>query len=585
MSAERAGSDASLLRRVALEARPCWPQLAGLLAIGTLSVPLALLGPLPLKIAVDHALGARELTGALAAVARTFRLASPADLLLLAAVLVVLIALGRQAVQSVENWLRAWVRETLTLSMRARVFRHAQRLSTAHHDRKGVADAAYRIQNDVPEAQGILVDLVPSLVSGATLTGMFWIAASIDWALALTGAAMVPGLLLTHAFYRRRFRRTWHEVKDHETGAQSVMHETLGALRVVKAFGREDREQERFTGRLDEGMDARLKMTMAEGTYGLQVAAFTAVGAAAVLWLGVRHVQQGVLTLGQLLVVLTYMSQFYEPLKLLSRRAVKVQSRLASADRVFALLDRTPDMQERPHARPLKTFRDQIVVTDVSFAYRSDAPVLHRASFTIPRGARVGISGPTGAGKTTLASLLARFYDPTSGEIRLDGVDLRDYRLADLRNQFAVVLQDSVLFATTVAENIAYARPGADRRHIEEAARAACAHDFIRALPEGYETILGERGLDLSGGERQRISLARAFLKDAPILILDEPTSAIDPGTEAQILEATARLMQGRTTVLIAHRSSLFEHCDLRLSLEGGRVEPWRPDGASVAVS
>jgi ATP-binding cassette, subfamily B, bacterial len=576
-------SDASLFKRIALEARPCWPHLAGMLALGLVSVPLALLGPLPLKLAVDHVIGTRPLTGGLGAFVAALHVDAPSGLLLLAAILVVLIALARQAVKLVEEWLRSYVRETLTVAMRARVFRHAQRLSTAHHDRQGVADAAYRIQTDVPEAQSMTVDLAPSIVSGATLLGMFVIAARIDWTLAFAGAAMAPGLLVVNALYRRRFRTNWHEVKGHETAAQSVVHEALGAIRVVRAFNREEREEERFAGRLDESMASKLQMTWSEGVYGLHVSALTALGAALVLWLGVRHVQQGVLTLGQLLIVLAYMSQFYEPLKQLSRRAVKMQSRLASADRVFALLDRSPDMVEKPNARPLRRFQDVIRVHDVSFGYRGE-PVLRDVNLEIPRGARVGISGPTGSGKTTLANLLARFLDPTTGRIELDGVDLRDYRLADLRSQFAVVLQEPVLFSTTIAENIAYARPGADRRAIEDAARAACAHDFIRALPEGYETKLGERGLDLSGGERQRVSLARAFLKDAPILLLDEPTSAIDPATEAQILEATARLMQGRTTVLIAHRTSLFEHCDLRLSIANGRVEPWRPERPSAAA-
>src|SRR5262245_9710421 len=585
VTAAKEGAASGLWRHLAQEGRACWRELVGLVALGALSVPLALLGPLPLKVAVDHALDARPLSGPLAGMASLFRLDSPAGILVLAAVLVVLIALLRQVVQLVENWLRTSVRETLSLAMRARLFRHAQRLSVTHHDRQGVADAAYRIQVDVPEAQGILVDAVPSLVSGATLVGMFWIAARMDFALALTGAAIAPGLLLTHRIFRRRFRKTWHEVKGYEASAQSVVQETLGALRVVKAFGQEDREQERFTGRLDRGMGARLELTWAEGLYGLQVTMLTAVGAAAVLWLGARHVQQGALTLGELLVLLTYMSQFYEPLKTMSRRAGKLQSRLASADRVHALLDRTPDVMDRPHARPLRRARGDLSVSGLELGYRPDALVLSDTSFEIPAGARVGISGTTGSGKTTLVSLLTRFFDPLAGEIRLDGVDLRDYRLADLRAQFSVVLQEPVLFATTVWENIAYARPGADRREIVEAARLAHADEFIRALPDGYDATLGERGLDLSGGERQRLSLARAFLRDAPILILDEPTSALDPRTEALVLEATERLMAGRTTVIIAHRSKLFERCDLRLGLDHGRVELWRPDAGAPARS
>ena len=451
---EARASDLSLFKRIALEARPCWPHLGLMLGLGVVSVPLALLGPLPLKLAVDHVLGSQPLAGAPGAFVRALRLDSPAGLLLLAALLVVFISLARQAVRLFEEWLRSYVRETLTVAMRARLFRHAQRLSTAHHDRQGVADAAYRIQNDVPEAQTMMVELAPSLVSGATLVGMFWIAASIDWTLAVAGAAMAPGLLLVNQLYRRRFRRNWHEVKGGETAAQSVVQETLGAIRVVRAFGREDREQERFTDRLDETMASKLKMTWSEGVYGLHVSAFTAIGSALVLWLGVSHVQQGMLTLGQLLIVLSYMSQFYEPLKQLSRRAVKIQARLASADRVFQLLDRTPDMVEKPNARPLRRFQSILRVSDVSFGYRG-APVLRDVNLAIPRGWRVGISGPTGSGKTTLVNLLARFCDPTTGRIELDCVDLRDYKLADLREQFAVVLQEPVLFATTIAENIA----------------------------------------------------------------------------------------------------------------------------------
>jgi len=223
-------------------------------------------------------------------------------------------------------------------------------------------------------------------------------------------------------------------------------------------------------------------------------------------------------------------------------------------------------------------------VSRVSFGYRPGSPVLNEISLEIPRGARLGISGETGSGKTTLVSLLARFYDPISGEIRLDGTDLRDYRLADLRGQFAFVLQEPVLFATTIGENIAYARPGASGHEVVESARLACADEFIRALPDGYDTRLGERGVDLSGGERQRISLARAFLKDAPILVLDEPTSAVDPRVEAQMMDATERLMEGRTTILITHRHALFSRCDVRLTLRNGRIEPFRTDFSSAAA-
>jgi ATP-binding cassette subfamily B protein len=249
-----------------------------------------------------------------------------------------------------------------------------------------------------------------------------------------------------------------------------------------------------------------------------------------------------------------------------------MQNSLASAARVFALLDEDSDVAERPGARPLSHARGAVAFQAVSFAYNGDHFALRDVSFEVPGGTRVGIAGTTGAGKTTLVNLLSRFYDPASGQILLDGIDLRDYKLTDLRNQLSVVLQEPVLFSTTIIENIAYARPDADIREIVAAAQAANAHDFIVRLPAGYATPVGERGMRLSGGERQRIALARAFLKDAPILILDEPTSSVDMKTEAEIMEAMERLMRGRTTFLIAHRLSTLAGCDMRLEVEAGRV-------------
>jgi ATP-binding cassette subfamily B protein len=351
-----------------------------------------------------------------------------------------------------------------------------------------------------------------------------------------------------------------------------VVQEVLSSLRVVQAFGREEHEEERYVRRSTEGMRARLQLALAQGGYGLLVALTTAFGTAIVLWLGVRHVQANTLTLGNLLLVMAYLAQLYEPLKIIGRKVASLQGHLASAERAFSLLDELPEVVERPDARPLVRALGGITFRNVSFAYQDDHSILHEIGFDVPVGARVGIAGRTGAGKSTLVSLLARFHDITGGQILLDGVDLRDYRLDDLRNQFSIVLQEPVLFSAGLAENIGYARPGARNEEIIRAAKLANAHDFIVALPNGYQTLVGERGMRLSGGERQRISLARAFLKDAPILILDEPTSAVDVGTEAVIMQAIERLMCGRTTFMIAHRLSTLEKCDLRVRLENGRL-------------
>jgi ATP-binding cassette, subfamily B, bacterial len=309
------------------------------------------------------------------------------------------------------------------------------------------------------------------------------------------------------------------------------------------------------------------------------------LGTAVVLYVGVRRVQAGGLTLGQLLLVMTYLTQLYEPLRTIAKKVGDLQDSVASAERLFDVLDEEPDLVERAGAHQLQRARGVIRFDHVSFAYEDGPTVLHGISLDVPAGASVGIAGTTGAGKSTLISLLTRLYDPSSGAVLLDGVDLRDYRLEDLRRQFAIVLQEPVLFSTSIAENIGYGRLGASNDDIAAAARAANAHDFILRLPEGYRTVVGERGMKLSGGERQRIALARAFLKDAPILILDEPTSSVDVHTERGITEAIERLMSGRTTFMIAHRLTTLNGCDTRLVLESGRLVEERFDGRVVLRS
>jgi ATP-binding cassette subfamily B protein len=291
-----------------------------------------------------------------------------------------------------------------------------------------------------------------------------------------------------------------------------------------------------------------------------------------VLFLATWHVQTGRISLGELFLVMSYLAMLYTPLQTVSQSVASLQGSLVSAARAFELLDQVPEVVEKENAQPLSRARGDISLEDVSFAYTPGRPALRGVSFHVPAGSRVGIEGTTGAGKSTLMSLLLRLYDPTEGRISLDGVDLRDLKVRDLRSQFAIVLQDPVLFSSNIADNIAYANPEATREEIVAAAEAANAHEFISRLPNGYETEVGERGVQLSGGERQRISLARAFLKDSPILILDEPTSSVDTKTESAILEAVERLMHGRTTFMIAHRLTTLDICDMRIRIDHGKV-------------
>src|SRR5881409_1515283 len=563
----------SLHWRLAQQARPYWPHLTGIFLLSLLSSPLSLLGPLPLKIAVDSVIGSHPLPHAIASLVPEAITHSPAVLLAIAVGLLVTVALLRQLQGLTNTLLQAYVKEKLVQNFRARLFRHVQRLSLAYHEARGTSDSTYRIQHDATAIQYVLIEsVIPFISATVTLVGMIYVMTRIDWQLALIALAISPGLVVTGRIFRPRLRRNSREAKKLESSTMSIVQEVLGALRVVKAFGQEAREEERFIRRSTEGMRVRLRLAGLEGSFNVLVGLATAAGMAAVLLIGVRHVGAGVLTLGDLLMVMAYMNQLYEPLKTISRKAATLQLHLASAERAFALLDEPSDVEERPNAQLLGRASGAIAFRNVSFAYGKDRPVLHDISFNIEPGTRLGIAGASGAGKSTLISLLTRFYDPTEGEIRLDGVDLCDFRLEDLRRQFAVVPQDPVLFSASIAENIAYAKPGATKDELIAAAQAANAHEFIVRLPRGYDTQVGERGVQLSGGQRQRIAIARAFLKDSPVLILDEPTSAVDAETEGAIVEALERLAEGRTAIIISHRPTTLANCSAILTIERGRV-------------
>jgi ATP-binding cassette subfamily B protein len=546
-----------------------------------LATPIALLMPLPLAIAVNELAGHHAVPGFLGAVLPSAATGSDTAVFALAACLFVVVSMLGRLQELGETVLATSTGEKLLLAFRARLFRHVQRLSLAFHDRRGTADSTYRIQYDAPSIQWIAVyGVTPFVTSAFMVAGMIYVTARLDAELALIALAVAPVLFVLTHVYRGRLRTRWSETKKLESSALGVVQEVLTGLRVVTAFGQEEREQDRFVTRSGEGTRARIRLAATEGAFTLLIGLVVAVGTAAVIFVGATHVRAGDLTVGAFVLVMGYLAQLYAPLSLMSKSLGTLQSSLASAERAFDLLDEVPDVRERPHASRLARARGAVDLRDVSFAYEPGRPVLHDLSLAVPPGTRVGISGTTGSGKTTLVSLLTRFYDPTGGAILLDGVDLRDYRLADLRNQFAIVLQEPLLFSTSIGENIRYARPDASDEAVAGAAAAAGAEAFVRLLPDGYETRVGERGMTLSGGERQRIALARAFLKDAPLLILDEPTSSVDVRTEAAIMGAMERLMEGRTTFIITHRLATLEHADLLLRVDAGRlVEAAAPAG------
>jgi ATP-binding cassette, subfamily B, bacterial len=566
-------SDLALIRRLLLEVRPFWLHIIGIFALGLVAAPLALLTPVPIKIIVDNVIGSEPLPTLLTQFLPAGITESTISLLNFAVVLLVMTALLTQLLELGISLLKTSTGEKMVLEFRGKLFRQLQRLPLASSDLRSTSDSSYRVQYDAPSIQYITIDgVIPFISSAITLLSMMYVIVRVDWQLALVALTVAPILFILTHMYRRKLRRHSREVKRVESLALSVIQEVLTSIRVVKAFGQEEREQQRFMQKSSEGLQARLKLTWVEGVFGLLLGLITALGSASVLLVGANHVQQGMITLGSLLLVISYLSQLYAPLKTMSRKAASLQSHLAGAERVFALFDEALDVPERANPVALQRARGGFSFHNVSFSYQPGHPILKDVNFEIPPGTRLGLAGVTGAGKTTLVNLLTRFYDPTEGQIFLDNIDLRDYRLAELRNQFAIVLQESILFSTTIAENISYACPSATEEQITQAAQAAGAHGFIQRLPQGYSTQVGERGMRLSGGERQRIALARAFLKQAPLLILDEPTSSVDTATENAILEAMDRLMEGRTAFLIAHRESAFSICNLRAELHQGSI-------------
>lgn len=566
-------SFAALTRQLWRLIAPFRGRLALILLVTLTAIPLSLLTPVPLKIAVDSILGSRPLPPALDAVTPSSMVQSQGAMLVFVFGMYVVIMLANQ-VQGLALWrLSSYTGERMILAFRSRLFEHLQRLCVSYHDEHGPADSAYRLQHDAASIKQIPIDVViPFVRSTAMLAGIVTLMFMIDWELALIALGLAPLIFGLTNECGRRLRKKWSEVKRTETATMRCVHEVLSATRVVRAFGRERDEHRRFVDHAVDWVKGHNQLAKIGSGFDFALSMVVACGTAGALLLGIYHVQKGLLSLGDFLLAMAYMAQLVGPLDMATKKVAELQSCATGFRRAWSILSVPPAVSESAHPVPISRAEGAVSFKDVSFSYDGKRQVLHRTSFTVPAGTRVGIVGKTGGGKSTLLNLLTRFYDPTEGAVTLDGIDLRDYRVEDLRRQFAVVLQEPVLFSGTIADNIRYGRPGCTDAEVERAAKAAHAHDFIQALPDGYATEVGDRGGRLSGGERQRISLARAFLRDAPILILDEPTSSLDVQTEGAIMEAMEELMRGRTTFLIAHRVSTLKHCDLQLTLRHGYV-------------
>jgi ABC-type multidrug transport system fused ATPase/permease subunit len=554
-------------------------RIAGLAALSCAEVSLRVLSPWPLKAVIDHVVGDAPLGGVTETVLLpVLELLAPfggTRERLLAAIVVwgLVIQVVHQLVLMFHSRISAGTGRRMVRDLREKLFAHIQAMSLAQHARTPMGDALYRLESDANCLEHLVLrGVFPIVFSVLTLLAMFGVLLTIDVELALVALAVIPFLFAWLKFYTKRMQPGAMRAKELEARAVQRMHESLASIRLVKSYAREEFEEQRFCNASSRALKARLVTTDQEALFAAVVSTLTAAGTSLVILMGGLSVVRGRISLGTLLVLLAYLGFVYGPLCGIANTTGALQQAVASARRVRETFGLSTDASDGPGAVEAERVRGEVVFDRVSFAYEDGTAVLRDVSFTARPGELVALVGLSGAGKTTIVSLITRFYEVTGGRILLDGRDIRSYRLKSLRRAVGVVLQDAVALSGTIRDNLRYGRLDATDKEIEMAARAAHAHDFITALRQGYDTVLGEAGAGLSGGQRQRLSIARAFLKDAPILILDEPTAALDTVSEALVIDGLHSLQQGRTTFVIAHRLSTVRAAHRIMVMDRGRI-------------
>jgi ATP-binding cassette subfamily B protein len=552
------------------DARNYRRQLLLLAALSCAEVSLRILLPWPMKAVVDDVLGNRGVPSWLAWMPGPSP--SPERLLLEVVAAGFLVQVAHQAVLMLHTRRYSRTGHEITRDLRERLFAHLQGLSLRHHSKTPVGDSVYRLESDTVCLEKMLLGgVLPLVFSTLTLVVMFGILMSVNVSLALVSLSVVPFLFVWIRWSARFIRPGAERTRVLESRMSARLHESFAAIRLVKSYGREPYEGRRFSGDATAAMQARVGLSSRQALFSSVVGALTVLGTSLVILTGGLLVLKGRLTVGDLLVALAYLGFVYGPLSGIANTSGTLQEAFASAERVRAVLRLSPEVREPPNAFAPPRLTGRIEYRNVSFAYDGQ-PILRDITFTAQPGEFVAIVGPSGSGKTTLVSLLPHFYEASSGEVLIDGVDVRRYRLSTLRDQIGIVLQEAVVLSGSIRANLRYGNLHATEAQIEAAARAANAHEFVTMLPDGYDTVLGYSGGGISGGQRQRLSMARAFLKDAPILILDEPTSALDTVSERLVIDALRRLHHGRTTFVIAHRLSTVRGADRILVLDGGRL-------------
>jgi ATP-binding cassette, subfamily B, bacterial len=553
--------------------RPHQAQLwLGLVAITGESVA-DVLGPWPLKIVLDNVIGHKQSHGWLMRFIYATAGDAPRNILLFACIAVLVIALLDAICTYGEKWVTTTVGQWVTHDLRRRLYAQVQRLSLAYHDQSKTGDLISRVTSDIDSIQTFIVSgLLSIIVDVATIAGMIGVLFYLSWRLTLVAMTVVPVLFAIVYTYTRRVKKFSREVRKHEGKMLSVVQEVLGSIRVVKAFSRENYEVQRLEGESLETVEAALKARRLKARLVPAVSIVTGVGTCLVLYFGGTSALTAGVTGGTITVFLSYIKSMYKPMQDISKIMDSYSKADVGYERIKEVIESDGEMRDAPDAITAPKLRGYIDFEHVDFGYTDERLILHDINLHIRAGTTVALVGPTGSGKSTLVNLIPRFYDATSGTVRIDRYDVKKLRQKSLRDQISLVLQDTVLFSGSIWDNIAYGRPEATSAEIVAAARAANALEFIEKLPQKFDTTVGERGVMLSGGQRQRIAIARAIIRNSPILILDEPSSGLDAESEHLVFEALDRLMEGKTSIVIAHRLSTIRNASCIYVIKDGQV-------------
>src|SRR6266853_1354510 len=544
--------------------RPHWKALSLALVAVIGETVTDLLEPFPLKIIVDQLVHSKPLPAWLTGIISHTVGHNKFAVMNFAVLAVAVIAIVGAVSSYTEKYLTTSVGQWVMHELRRTLYQHIHGLSLAEHDEKRTGDLISRVTSDIEAVQDFITSaLLGMLVNALTLLGMVAVMFYIDWRFTLIALSIVPVLFLVVFFFTKRIKKASRAVRQKESELLTIVQEVFSSIRVVKAFSLEDYEQQRFEEQSLENVETALRARSVKAKLSPIVEVLAAVGTCLVLGYGARLAMAGKLSTGVLIVFLLYLGRMYKPMRELSKMADTVSKAAVSYERIQEVLNTDSRVRDLPRARRARRFKGKIEFDRVSFGYRPDQPILTHVSFQIEPGQVAAFVGPSGAGKSTIISLIPRFYDPTSGQVKIEGSDIRQYTLQSLREQMSFVLQDTVLFRAPVWQNIAYGKPEARRAEIIRAAELANAHEFIQKLPEGYDTMVGERGVSLSGGQRQRVAIARAIIRNTPILLLDEPTSGLDAASEQVVFEALGRLMEGKTCVVIAHHLATIQRADV----------------------